>query len=93
VHRSFRDHPEAHVFGVDEDMCEICALVERSNRRRAARDADWDRTHPAPPDEGGLPAALKYAGARQPADGRHVYLRRMTPEQAAARTRETRKEG
>jgi hypothetical protein len=82
IHKSLREHPEDHVFGVEEDLCEICALIERRGRRTSATDADWDRKNPVPDAALGLTAHLKHAGKKRPGDGRHVYLKHMTPEQA-----------
>lgn len=85
IHKSFREHPEDHVFGVEEEPCAICALIERNGRRTSAKDTDWARRNPPPEQAAGVGAHLKHAGLKRPGDGRHVFLQHMTPEQAEAR--------
>lgn len=82
VHRSIRDNPEEHVFGIDENDCAICAYVERHARRASVRDHDWEQRNPAPESKAPLKQQLAHASTKRPRDGRHVYLQHMTPEQA-----------
>lgn len=73
IHKSILDDPENNGFTFHDDYCAVCAGQDAYGRWLAAMDADEA--------DGKKPSDFA-----KPGDGRHVYLRRMTPEEMAERT-------
>ncbi|GAA1138328.1 hypothetical protein [Nocardioides aquiterrae] len=85
-HSSVLDDPENNVLTFEDRVCAVCAGSERHARKLAAVDRDWERRHTEPDQHAGIKAHLESARVPRPSDGRHVYLRRMHPEEIQAAT-------
>lgn len=73
--------PENNVLTFEERFCTVCAGSDRQARRIAAIDRDWDRRHQDPDQHAPLKAHLADARVPRPGDGRHLYLRRVHPDE------------
>ena len=78
-HKSVLDEFDKHDFAIEERFCPACAAFARTARVLAERD---DKA--TPKDQHGNPA---WDGPREerPDDGRHLYVRELTPAEAEQR--------
>lgn len=79
MHKSILDDFGNHHFVYDEQWCPACASQSRYGRVVADRD---DKA--TPKDQNGQPA-WETPRTPRPDDGRHTYLRRMSPEEVERR--------
>lgn len=70
LHKSILDRPDAHRFTFEERVCNVCKAQDTYGRLVADRDEKArKRIENAPPS------------VPRPGDGRHIYLRPLTPEE------------
>lgn len=74
LHESILDDPDHNAFTFESRVCKVCESQERHARVLHEKDRDWEKANPD-----------AKATARRPSDGTHVYLRRMSDAEAAAR--------
>lgn len=74
LHPVILEDPERNVFTFEDKLCKVCAGQTQYGRMLAKGDADWDEAH-----KDALPQQ------KRPGDGRHVLMRRLSPEEIASR--------
>lgn len=83
MHESILADPEHNAFTFEERLCKVCAGQDAYGRVVAEKD-DW-----ALEDLGEKPKSRdeiqKWAMRPRPGDGRHIYLRGMTPDEKQRR--------
>lgn len=82
THRSIADNLDEHHFMFEERVCPVC--VEQAKYARIQAERDDEQT---PKGTNGVPR-WDSPRTQRPTDGRHTFLRRMSPEEVAERATE-----